>query len=143
VTIVRRSGKKTSSTVQSKLPARSPDVPAPRTICASERWKTPASGRRRRPAAARLVAVENLEAAQHPFSRAGPRASDRHPVATIDRHGPPAPHHGGAGDDGVGPVLDLDALVRQTERDELAMLLVARFQPTDPATSANSSTTRT
>ena len=42
-TIVRRSGRKTSSTVQSKLPvARSPDTSQlPSTVCASERWKTP------------------------------------------------------------------------------------------------------
>src|SRR5439155_56301 len=67
----------------------------------------------------------NLEAAQHPGAlltagAEGPATGD--PVATSDRHGPPAPHHGGAGDDGVGSArVDLvHALVRQPERDELA-----------------------
>src|SRR5206468_10410618 len=87
--------------------------------------------------AARLVAVEDLEAAQHPGAlltagAEGPATGDS--VAAIDRHSPPAPHHGGAGDDGVGPVrVDLvDALVRQTERDELADAVVGQI-PADRA----------
>src|SRR5262249_36621738 len=80
-------------------------------------------------AAPRLVPVENLEAAEHPGAllaagAEGPATGDA--VAAIDGHGPPATHHGGAGDDGVRatPVDLLDALVLQAERDELADAVV-------------------
>src|SRR2546428_3655682 len=68
-------------------------------------------------AAARLAAVENLEAPQHPgtlLTAAAEAPATADAVATSDRHRLPAPRHGGAGDDGVGPVrVDLvDALVR-------------------------------
>src|SRR4030095_1149879 len=83
-------------------------------------------------AAARLVAVENLEAAQHPgaFLAAGaegPASGD--PISTVDGHGPPAPLYGGAGDGGVAsvPVDLMDALVRQTKRDELSDLVVTEI----------------
>ena len=88
-------------------------------------------------AATRLVAVENLEAAQHPGAllAAGaewPAAGDT--VATVDRYGPAAPLHGGAGDGDVAPVpVDLlDTRVRQTERDELGDIVVAEV-PADRA----------
>src|SRR5881628_1245702 len=87
-------------------------------------------------AAARLVAVENLEASQHPGAllaagTEGPATRD--PVATIDGHGPSASHHGGAGDDRVPARVNLlDTLVRQTERDELADAVVGHI-PADRA----------
>src|SRR5262249_56320065 len=103
-------------------------------------------GRREEPApedraavwpAPRLVPVENLEAAEHPGAllaagAEGPATGDA--VAAIDGHGPPATHHGGAGDDGVRatPVDLLDALVRQAERDELADAVVGDV-PAGPA----------
>src|SRR5437899_4807786 len=68
-------------------------------------------------APARLVAVENLEASQHPGAllaagAEGPATRDS--VATIDGYGPSASHHGGAGDDGVPARVNLlHALVRQ------------------------------
>src|SRR4030095_9688639 len=73
----------------------------------------------------RWVASEDLEAAQHPGAllaagAEGPATGD--PVAAMNRHGSATAHHGGARDDGVGPVrVDLvDAGVRQTERHEPA-----------------------
>src|SRR2546430_1381049 len=75
--------------------------------------------------AARPAAVANLAPPQHPGTllTAAPEApAPADAVATSDWHRLPAPRHGGAGDDGVGPVrVDLvDALVRQPDRDELA-----------------------
>src|SRR4029453_1285036 len=81
-------------------------------------------------AAARLVTVENLEAAQHPGAllaagAEGPPTRDS--IATLDGPAPPAPLHSRAGDGDVAPVsVDLlDALVRQPERDELGDVVVA------------------
>ena len=87
--------------------------------------------------AARLAAVENLEAPQHPgtlLTAAAEAPAPADAVATSDWHRLPAPRHGGAGDDGVGPVrVDLvDALVRQPERDELADAVVGQV-PADRA----------
>src|SRR5205814_9522853 len=72
-------------------------------------------------AAARLVAVENLEAPKHPGAllaagTEGPATGD--PVSTVDGHGAPAPLHGRAGDGGVASLPEArgDAFVRQTER---------------------------
>src|SRR2546428_612842 len=84
-------------------------------------------------AAARLVAVENLEAAQHPgalLTAGAEGPATRDPVTAIDRHSPPAPHHGGPGDDSVGPVrVDfVGALVRATPRDELADAVVGQIR---------------
>ena len=88
-------------------------------------------------AAARLVAVENLEAPKHPGAllaagTEGPATGD--PVSTVDGHGLPAPLHGGAGDGGVAslPVDLVDSFVRQTERDELGDVVVAEV-PADRA----------
>src|SRR5215471_17998756 len=82
-------------------------------------------------AAARLAAIENLKAPQHPgalLTAAAEAPAPTDTVATLDRHRLPAPRHGGAGDDRVGPVrVDLvDALVRQPERDELADAIVGQ-----------------
>src|SRR5919106_4397979 len=87
--------------------------------------------------AAWLAAVENLEAPQHPgalLATAAKAPATADAVTTSDRHRLPAPRHGGAGDDDVGPVrVDLmDALVRQTERDELADAVVGQV-PADRA----------
>src|SRR5712691_5439361 len=88
-------------------------------------------------AAARLAAVENLEAPQHPgalLTAAAEAPAPADAVATINRYRLSAPLHGGAGDDSVGPVrVDLvDALVRQTERNELADAVVGHV-PADRA----------
>src|SRR5262249_26502147 len=88
-------------------------------------------------AAARLAIVENLKAPQHPgalLTAAAEAPATADAVATLDRHCLPAPRHGGAGDDGVGPVrVDLvDTFVRQPERDELADAVVGHV-PADRA----------
>src|SRR5262245_28882851 len=88
-------------------------------------------------AAARLIAVENLEAAQHPgalLTAAAEAPATGDSVAAVDRHRLPAPLHGGAGDDGVGPVrVDLaDTFIGQTERHELADAVVRQI-PADRA----------
>src|SRR5262249_38981404 len=82
-------------------------------------------------AAAWLVAVENLEASQHPGGLLAARAerpAAGDPVAAVDRNGAPAAHHGGAGNRRVGPLRIelLHALVRQPERDELRDAVVAQ-----------------
>ena len=75
-TIVRRSGRKTPSTVQC-FRTREDPAPVDRGAVRAAAW---------------LVAVENLEAAQHPgaFLAAGaegPASGD--PISTLDGHGPP------------------------------------------------------
>jgi hypothetical protein len=126
-------GRKTSSTVQSKLPvARRPStVPASLDDLRFRALRrTPASGPSAVRAAARLVAVENLEAAEHPGAllaagAEGPATGD--PVAAIDGHGRvPPPITAVPAMTVSAPVrVDLvDAFVRQAERDELADAVV-------------------
>src|SRR5262249_4798541 len=79
--------------------------------------------------APRPVAVENLEAAEHPGALLAPgaeRPATRDPVAAVDRDRASASHDSCARDDRVGAVSVklLDALVRQPERDELADAVV-------------------
>src|SRR5262249_16796885 len=88
-------------------------------------------------AAAWLVTVENLEAAQHPGGLPPARAEGQapgDPIAAAARDGAPAAHHGRAGNGRVGPlrVELLHALVRQPERDELSDAVVAQV-PADRA----------
>src|SRR6185503_17568196 len=83
-------------------------------------------------AAARLIAVEDLKAAEHPraFLTAGTeRPAPGYPVAAVDGHGASAAHHRGPGDDRVGAAgVDLvDAVVRQAERDQLADAVVGHI----------------
>src|SRR6185436_8930778 len=87
-------------------------------------------------AVARLVAIEDLETAEHPGAllaagAEGPATGDA--VPAVDGDGPATTLHGGAGDgDFSGPEDLLDAFRWQTERDELGDVVVAEI-PADRA----------
>ena len=109
--IVRRSGRKTSSTVQSKLPVpRSPATSQlPGTISASARAKDAAPVERAavRAAARLAIVADHLEAAQHPgglLTAAAELPAPADAVTALDRHRLSAARHRGAGDDRVGPL---------------------------------------
>ena len=94
--------------VEAAGPAQPGHVPAPVDDVRFRTREDPAPVRRRAVrAAARLVAVENLEAPEHPrafLTAAAEAPATGDAKAAIDRHRLPAALHGRAGDDGVGPV---------------------------------------
>src|SRR5262250_1124625 len=127
-TIVRRSGRKKSLTVQSKLPVpRSPlTSQLPGMTSTSARGNRP---RQNMPPSSRRAVVENLEAAEHPggFMAAaaeGPAPADA--IAALDRHRLAAALHRGAGNHGTMALrIDLlHAFFRKAERDQLADAVV-------------------
>src|SRR5215470_515153 len=88
-------------------------------------------------APARLSTVQDLEAPQHPAALLAAGAegpATGHPVATVDGHGFAAALYGGAGDGDLAAVSEdlLDAVVRQTEADELGDVVVTEI-PADRA----------
>ena len=98
-------------------------------------------------AAARLAVIEYLKAAQHPgafLTTAAEAPAPADSVAALDRYRLSAALYRGACDHGVGTVrIDLvDTIIRQTQRNQLADAVVSQFQPTEPAPSARTSTTR-
>src|SRR5262249_13320583 len=118
--------------VEAARPAQSGPVPAPVDDLRLGAGEDPAPVRRVAVrAAARLIAVEDLKAAEHPRALLTPAAeapAAGDPVAAVHRHRAPASLHGGAGADGVGPVrLDLaDALLGRAQGDELADAVVGQ-----------------
>src|SRR5262249_23118398 len=77
-----------------------------------------------------LGAVENLKAGQHPgafLTTSAERPATGDLVATIDGDRPAASLHGSPGDGDIAPmpIILLDALVRQPQRDELGVVVVA------------------
>ena len=119
-TIVRRSGRKKSLTVQSKLPVpRSPlTSQLPGMTSTSARGNRPRQKHAAVVAAARLAVVENLEAAEHPggFMTAaaeGPAPADA--IAALDRHRLAAALHRGAGNHGTMALADRSPARRRPE----------------------------